>query len=156
MRLWTRSAIAAQLGHWLVLLVWRTVMTVIAPSWTAFSTWKPGGTKVEGRRLRGMALILHETNTSRRPNFIKSKSEPKLPAAKHNLVDGLGVRAPSGVAYRVTFIIDPDNVIQHVYATNLDVGRAPQDTLRVLDALQTKTLCACNRPIGGEVLKVGP
>ncbi len=69
-----------------------------------------------------------------------------------DLVDGLGVRAPSGVAYRVTFVVDPDNVIQHVYATNLDVGRSPEDTLRVLDALQTKALCACNRPIGGEVL----
>ncbi|WP_442756163.1 peroxiredoxin [Methylocystis sp. JAN1] len=69
------------------------------------------------------------------------------------LVDGLGVRAPTGVAYRATFIVDPNNVIQHVYATNLDVGRSPQDTLRVLDALQTGELCACNRPIGGEVLK---
>lgn len=72
-----------------------------------------------------------------------------------DLVDGLGVRAPEGVAYRVTFIVDPDNVIQHVYATNLDVGRAPQDTLRVLDALQTRGLCPCNRPVGGEVLKLG-
>ncbi len=73
--------------------------------------------------------------------------------AKGDLVDGLGVRAPEGVAYRVTFVVDPDNVIQHIYATNLDVGRAPQDTLRVLDALQTQGLCACNRPIGGEILK---
>lgn len=72
--------------------------------------------------------------------------------ARGDLIDGLGVRAPSGVAYRVTFVVDPDNVIQHVYATNLDVGRAPQDTLRVLDALQTRELCACNRPVGGEVL----
>lgn len=70
-----------------------------------------------------------------------------------DLVDGLGVRAPEGVAYRVTFIVDPGNIIQHVYATNLDVGRAPLDTLRVLDALQTKALCACNRPVGGEVLE---
>jgi alkyl hydroperoxide reductase subunit AhpC len=71
---------------------------------------------------------------------------------KGSLVDALGVRSPEGVAYRVTFVLDPDNVIQHIYATNLDVGRAPQDTLRVLDALQTKALCACNRPVGGEVL----
>lgn len=63
------------------------------------------------------------------------------------------MRAPEGVAYRATFVVDPDNVIQHVYATNLDVGRAPQDTLRVLDALQTGALCACNRPVGGEALK---
>jgi hypothetical protein len=30
---------------------------VIPPSWTALSTWKPDGTKAEGRRLQGMALI---------------------------------------------------------------------------------------------------
>ncbi len=70
-----------------------------------------------------------------------------------SLVDGLGVRSPDGVAYRYTFVVDPDNVIQHVYATNLNVGRAPKDTLRVLDALQTDELCPCNREVGGETLK---
>jgi alkyl hydroperoxide reductase subunit AhpC len=70
-----------------------------------------------------------------------------------SLVDGLGVRSPDGVAYRYTFVVDPDNTIQHVYATNLNVGRAPKDTLRVLDALQTDELCPCNREVGGETLK---
>lgn len=69
-----------------------------------------------------------------------------------SLVDGLGVRSPDGVAYRYTFVVDPDNVIQHVYATNLNVGRAPKDTLRVLDALQTDELCPCNREVGGSTL----
>ena len=49
-----------------------------------------------------------------------------------------------GVALRATYIVDPDNVVQHVYVTNLNVGRNPQDTLRVLDALQTDELCPCN------------
>lgn len=57
-----------------------------------------------------------------------------------------------GVAYRATFIVDPDNTVQHVYMTNLNVGRNPQDTLRVLDALQTDELCPCNRAVGGETL----
>ena len=57
-------------------------------------------------------------------------------------------------AVRTTFVVDPDNVIQHVYATNLNVGRNPKDTLRVLDALQTDELCPCNREVGGDVLKV--
>lgn len=70
-----------------------------------------------------------------------------------SLTDGLGVRSPAGVAYRYTFVIDPDNVIQHVYANNLNVGRAPKDTLRVLDALQTDELCPCNREVGGHTLK---
>ena len=69
-----------------------------------------------------------------------------------SLIDGLGVRSPDGVAYRYTFIVDNENTIQHVYATNLNVGRNPKDTLRVLDALQTDELCPCNREVGGETL----
>jgi peroxiredoxin (alkyl hydroperoxide reductase subunit C) len=69
------------------------------------------------------------------------------------LIDQLGVfYDPAGAALRATFIIDPDNVIQHVTVNNLDVGRNPQETLRVLDALQTGKLCTCNRVIGGETL----
>ena len=69
------------------------------------------------------------------------------------MVDGLGVRSPAGVAYRVTVVVDPDNTIQHIYGTNLNVGRNPKDTLRVLDALQTDELCPCNREVGGDTLK---
>jgi lipoyl-dependent peroxiredoxin subunit C len=70
-----------------------------------------------------------------------------------SLVDGLGVRSAAGVAYRYTFVVDPSNTIQHIYGTNLNVGRNPKDTLRVLDALQTDELCPCNREIGGATLK---
>lgn len=70
-----------------------------------------------------------------------------------SLVNQLGVfYNPAGAALRATFIVDPENVIQHVTVNNLDVGRNPEETLRVLDALQTGELCACNRAIGGETL----
>ena len=70
-----------------------------------------------------------------------------------SLIEQLGVfYAPAGAALRATFIVDPDNVIQHVTVNNLNVGRSPDETLRVLDALQTGELCACNRTIGGETL----
>jgi peroxiredoxin (alkyl hydroperoxide reductase subunit C) len=70
-----------------------------------------------------------------------------------SLVDQLGVfYVPAGAALRATFIVDPDNVIQHVTVNNLNVGRSPEETLRVLDALQTGELCACNRTVGGETL----
>jgi peroxiredoxin (alkyl hydroperoxide reductase subunit C) len=68
------------------------------------------------------------------------------------LAEDLGVISPSGVAYRATFIIDPENTIQHVTVNNLDVGRNADEALRVLDALQTGELCACNRPLGGETI----
>jgi alkyl hydroperoxide reductase subunit AhpC len=70
-----------------------------------------------------------------------------------SLIEQLGVfYVPAGAALRATFIIDPDNLIQHVTVNNLNVGRSPEETLRVLDALQTGELCACNRTVGGATL----
>jgi len=70
-----------------------------------------------------------------------------------SLVDQLCVRDPNeGVALRATFIVDPDNVIQHVSVNNLNVGRSPEEVLRVLDGLQTDELCPCNRGVGGTTL----
>ncbi len=69
------------------------------------------------------------------------------------LVDQLGVRDKAeGVALRATFIVDPDNTIQHVTVNNLNVGRSPEETLRILDGLQTDELCPCNRSVGGDTL----
>jgi alkyl hydroperoxide reductase subunit AhpC len=70
-----------------------------------------------------------------------------------SLVDMLGVRdLKEGVALRATFILDPDNVIQYVSVNNLNVGRNPDEVLRVLDGLQTDELCPCNRAIGQSTL----
>jgi len=72
---------------------------------------------------------------------------------KGELIDQLGVRdKETGVALRATFIVDPDNVIQHVSVNNLNVGRAPQEVLRILDGLKTGARCACSRPLGGATL----
>ena len=70
-----------------------------------------------------------------------------------SLSEQLGIFSKTqGAALRATFIVDPDNIIQHVTVNNLDVGRNPEETLRILDALQTGELCACNRAVGGATL----
>jgi lipoyl-dependent peroxiredoxin subunit C len=82
-------------------------------------------------------------------------SYPLLSDIKRELSEGLGILdANAGVSLRATLIIDPENIIQHVSVNNLNVGRNPQETLRLLDALQTGDLCSCSRPIGGDILKV--
>ena len=83
-------------------------------------------------------------------NIVSDKWERRLP---QGLAQQLGIfYKPAGAALRATFIIDPNNVIQHVTVNNLDVGRNPDETLRILDALQTGELCPCSRPIGGDTL----
>src|SRR3954454_16639707 len=73
-----------------------------------------------------------------------------------NFARALGVlNEEEGVALRATFVVDPHNVVQHVYVTNLNVGRAPADTLRVVDARQPAGLGPCTRRGGGELLRPG-
>ena len=56
---------------------------------------------------------------------------------KGELIDQLGVRdKEAGVALRATFIVDPDNTIQHVSVNTLSVGSNPKEILRILDGLQ--------------------
>jgi len=71
------------------------------------------------------------------------------------LSEQLGILSHAdGVAFRATFIVDPDGIIRHVSVNDLNVGRNPNETLRILDALQTDELCPCNWKQGDDVLKV--
>jgi len=69
---------------------------------------------------------------------------PMLSDLKRELASALGILSQDGVAQRVTFIVDPDGVVQFAMVTAGDVGRNVSEVLRVLDALQTDELCACN------------
>jgi alkyl hydroperoxide reductase subunit AhpC len=79
---------------------------------------------------------------------------PMLADVKRELSGELGIlNADEGVANRATFIVDPQGIIRHVSVTDLNVGRNPKETLRILDALQTDELCPCNWQPGQDVLK---
>jgi peroxiredoxin (alkyl hydroperoxide reductase subunit C) len=79
---------------------------------------------------------------------------PMLSDIKRELSSQLGILDPeAGVAQRATYIVDPQGVIRFVYVTDLNVGRSPEEVLRVLDGLQTDELCPCNWKKGEETLK---
>jgi alkyl hydroperoxide reductase subunit AhpC len=66
-----------------------------------------------------------------------------------SLIDQLGIRdRTSGLPLRSTFILDGRNVVQYCSTLNPNVGRNPEEILRILDALQTKRMCASKRQIG--------
>ncbi len=85
---------------------------------------------------------------------LKNLPFPMLADIKRELASSLGILDPvEGVAQRATFIVDPQGVIRFVYVTDLNVGRSPEEVLRVLDALQTDELCPCNWQKGEDTLK---
>lgn len=85
---------------------------------------------------------------------IRDLEIPMLADTKRELSQALGILDKvEGVPLRATFIVDPDGTIQWASANGLNVGRNPQEVLRVLDALQTDELCPCNWEKGKDVLK---
>jgi alkyl hydroperoxide reductase subunit AhpC len=59
-----------------------------------------------------------------------------------------------GITLRGLFIIDPDGVLQYSVVHALNVGRSVDETLRVLQALQSGGLCPMDWKPGEETLKV--
>ncbi|MDK2971052.1 MAG: lipoyl-dependent peroxiredoxin subunit [Candidatus Sumerlaeota bacterium] len=93
--------------------------------------------------------------------WVNSKSE--LKDLKHPLISdytkqisaSLGILdAAKGVSHRATFLIDPEGIVRFIYVTDLNVGRSPDEVIRVLDALQTDELCPCNWKKGAETISV--
>ncbi len=70
---------------------------------------------------------------------------PMLADTSKSLAEDLGILEPNEkIAYRATFIIDPQGIVRWVSVNDLSVGRNVKEVLRVLDALQTDELCPCN------------
>lgn len=79
-------------------------------------------------------------------------SDERIHVAPSGLAYQLGVLAPwNGAAMRATFILDPDNTIQHITINNSRVGRNAEETLRTLEALQSEELVGCSL---GESFKI--
>lgn len=80
---------------------------------------------------------------------------PMIADTSKSLAEDLGILEENEkVAYRATFIVDPDGIVRWVSVNDLNVGRNVKEVIRVLDALQTDELCPCNWEKGEETLKV--
>ncbi|MFE9320529.1 peroxiredoxin [Nocardia sp. NPDC052278] len=86
---------------------------------------------------------------------LKTLPFPMLSDLKRELASATGVLNADGAADRATFIIDPNNEIQFVSVTAGSVGRNVDEVLRVLDALQSDELCACNWKKGDPTINAG-
>lgn len=156
-RQFTRIHSGSYPGKWLVLFFWPHDFTVICPTeLTEFA-------RLHSEFLDRDAEILGISTDSEYVHLAwrEHKAElnqlpyPMLSDTKHELSRALGILDPAtGVAQRATFIIDPTGVIRFVMVTDVNVGRNPQEVLRVLDALLTKALCACNWQPGEKTLTV--
>ncbi len=147
-------------GKWLVLLFYPLDFTFVCPTeLTAFSDRldELNGVGAEVIGISTDSVHSHRAwiKTPRDKNGIEGLRYPlasdvggKLARAYNILVE------EANIALRGLYIINPDGVLQYAVVHDLNIGRSVDETLRVLQGLQTGGLCSADWRPGDSNLKV--
>jgi peroxiredoxin (alkyl hydroperoxide reductase subunit C) len=147
-------------GKWLILLFYPLDFTFVCPTeLTAFSD------RLEELNGVGAELIGVSTDsvhshrawikTPRDKNGIEGLKYPLASDTAGRLSRAYNILVEeANIALRGLFIIDPEGVLKYAVVHDLNIGRSVDETLRVLQGLQTGGLCAADWKPGQENLKV--
>lgn len=130
-------------GKWVVLFFYPADFTFVCP------TEITGFNKALSRFSELNAVVLGASVDSKYSHLAWIKrgdlgdlAYPLLADAKKEVTRAYGILDDKeGVALRGLFIIDPNGILQYEVVQSLSVGRSVDETLRVLEALQTGELC---------------
>jgi peroxiredoxin (alkyl hydroperoxide reductase subunit C) len=142
-------------GKWQVVFFWPMDFTFICPTEIAEFGKRNKDFADRDAQVWGGSTDTHFVHLAWRNEHpdLKNLPYPMLADTKRELTSALGIlHKEEGVALRATFIVDPEGVIRWVSVNDLSVGRSVDETLRVLDALQTDELCPCNWKKGEKTL----
>ena len=143
-------------GKWQIVFFWPKDFTFVCPTEIAAFGKLDKEFKARDAQVLGVSIDSEFVHLAWRStkDELKNLPFPMLSDIKRELSTKLGILDPeAGVAQRATYIVDPQGVIRFVYVTDLNVGRNPEEVIRVLDALQTDELCPCNWKKGEDTLK---
>ena len=143
-------------GKWTVLFFWPKDFTFVCPTEIAAFGRLNEEFADRDAQVLGVSTDSEYVHLAWRQNHedLRDLPFPMLADLKRELAGQLGILdREEGVALRATFIVDPDGIIRFVSVNDLNVGRNPQEVLRVLDALQTDELCPCNWQKGEATLE---
>ena len=137
-------------GKWLILLFYPLDFTFVCPTeLTAFSDRldELNGIGAEVLGISTDSVHSHRAwiKTPQEQNGIEGLQYPLASdvggrlAAKYNILV-----EESNIALRGLFIINPEGILQYAVVHDLNIGRSVDETLRVLQGLQTGGLCAAN------------
>jgi peroxiredoxin (alkyl hydroperoxide reductase subunit C) len=147
-------------GKWLILLFYPLDFTFVCPTELInfsdrLDEFQGVGAEVVGVSTDSVHSHRAWLKTPQDKNGIEGVTYPiasdvggKLAKAYNILVD------EANIALRGLFIINPEGVLQYSVVHDLNIGRSVDETLRVLQGLQTGGLCAADWKPGQENLKV--
>jgi lipoyl-dependent peroxiredoxin subunit C len=146
-------------GKWAVMFWWPKDFTFVCPTEIAefnknFSEFDDRDTILLGASTDSEFVHLAWRNDH---DDLRGLRFPMIADTSKSLAEELNIlTADEKVAYRATYIIDPQGIIRWVNINDLSVGRNVAEVLRVLDALQTDELCPCNWTKGEKTLTEKP
>ncbi len=147
-------------GKWLVLLFYPLDFTFVCPTeLTAFSD------RIEELNAIGAEVIGVSTDsvhshkawikTPREENGVADLQYPLASDTGGRLARKFNILVEDeNIALRGLFIIDPEGVLKYSVIHDLNIGRSVDETLRVLQGLQTGGLCGADWEPGQENLTV--
>ena len=152
-------------GKWLVLFFYPLDFTFVCPTEiNAFSDdvekFKKLGCEVLGVSVDSKFSHNAWTRLSRKEGGIQGLKYPLLADINKTIAADYGVLMPIGIALRGLFVIDPDGVLQYQVVNFLNFGRSTDETLRVIQAIQTAKstgeVCPANWKPGDKTMKPDP
>jgi lipoyl-dependent peroxiredoxin subunit C len=149
------NEIATKDGKWTVMFWWPKDFTFVCPTEIAEFNKKADDFSDRDAVLIGASTDSEFVHAAWRRDHadLRNLKFPMLADTSKSLAEELGILdSEEKIAYRATFIIDPQGIIRWVSVNDLSVGRNVQEVIRVLDALQTDELCPCNWSKGEKTL----
>jgi peroxiredoxin len=147
-------------GKWLIFFFYPLDFTFVCPTEiTALSDrydeFKEFNTEVLGCSTDSVHSHLAWLRTPRDKNGIEGVKYPIAADYTKETARAYGVlNEEEGHAQRGLFIIDPEGILKYAVVTDDNVGRSVDETLRVLQALQSGGLCAADwKPGKGHLVK---
>ena len=140
---------------WMVMFWWPKDFTFVCPTEIASFNKAYGEFADRDTVLVGASTDSEFVHLAWRNNHedLRDLKFPMLADTSKSLAEELGIlESEEKIAYRATYIVDPQGIVRWVNINDLSVGRNVEEVLRVLDALQTDELCPCNWKKGEETL----
>jgi len=153
-------ALADYRGKWLVFFFYPLDFTFVCPTEIMalsdrYEEFLDLGADVLGCSTDSVFSHWAWINTPREKNGIGGLKYPLVADYKKETAAAYGVLDENdGKAQRGLFIIDPDGLIRYVTVTADNIGRSVDETLRVLQALQTGGRCPADWKPGKQLLTV--
>ncbi len=147
-------------GKWLVLLFYPLDFTFVCPTeLTAFSDrldeLQGIGAEVVGISTDSVHSHRAWIKTPREENGVAGLQYPLASDTGGKLARQYNILVEEeGIALRGLYIINPEGVLQYAVVHDLNIGRSVDETLRVLQGLQTGGLCSADWTPGQENMTV--